>query len=168
MQNLINFLENISLLEWLIITVVMVLIPTAIFLWKYLILQFRFANNLRRRVYFLKINGKHSLEIERNLLKDTRLFKVEDTIYEIGDDLRIFQQTGTHCLYVIGYDPNFSGYKGIIEKASQSNIPVIIFAEQGEIKETEHWEIFNSYIYCDVANTSSRLTVIILNTMYIV
>ena len=93
---------------------------------------------------------------------------MEKDIYTVSDDPKVLQLMEKHSLFVIGYDANYSKYKELIDKAQENNTPIIIYAKQGEIKDSKHWDLFNNYIYCDVANTSSRLTVTILNTMYIV
>lgn len=163
-----QIISDISTVQWVIGIIVLIIIPTLIFAWKYLVLQFRFANNLRRKIYFLKLNDEKPLVVERNLLSNTKLFNVEKDIYTISNDPKILQLMDKHSLFVIGYDPDYDKYEELINKAKDTNTPIVLFAKQGEIKDTKHWELFNGYIYCDIANTSSRLTVIILNTMYIV
>ncbi len=164
---MLEFINNLSLIQWILGLITLVIVPTAIYLWKYFNLQMRFAKNLRRKIYFLKVNENKNLESEQCLIRNTKLFRVENEIYSISNDLKILQQTDKHSLFVIGYDPSYQMYAEIIDIAKRFNLSVIIFAKQGEIKNPQHWELFNSYIYCDVANTSSRLAVIILNTMYI-
>lgn len=163
-----EFLENISLIHWIVVGIVTALIPFLIFIRKYILLQFRFANNLRRRIYFLRLEDSASLVSERDLVGKTKLFNVEKDIYKVSDDPKVLQLMERHSLFVIGYDAKYRKYKELIDKAQENNTPIIIYAKQGEIKNSSHWKLFNNYIYCDVANTSSRLTVIILNTMYIV
>jgi hypothetical protein len=161
-------ISDISTLHWVLGIITIIVIPILVFAWKYLILQIRFANNLRRKIYFLKLSDEKPLITERNLLSNTKLFNVEKEIYTISNDPKILQLMDKHSLFVIGYDPNYGKYEELINKAKSTNTPIVLFAKQGEIKESTHWELFNGYIYCDIANTSSRLTVIILNTMYIV
>lgn len=163
-----EFIENISLIQWIIGGIITALIPFLIFIRKYVILQFRFANNLRRKIYFLRLEDSAPLVSERELISKTKLFNVEKDIYTVSDDPKVLQLMEKHSLFVIGYDANYSKYKELIDKAQENNTPIIIYTKQGEIKDSKHWDLFNNYIYCDVANTSSRLTVIILNTMYIV
>ncbi len=163
-----QFISDLSTLQWVIGIMAFSVIPTLLFAWKYLLLQIRFANNLRRKIYFLKLNDEKPLMVERNLLSNTKLFNVEKEIYTISNDPKILQLMDKHSFFVIGYDPNYDKYEELISKAKNTNTPIVLFAKQGEIKDPKHWELFNGYIYCDIANTSSRLTVIILNTMYIV
>lgn len=163
-----EFIENISLIQWIIGGIITALIPFLIFIRKYVILQFRFANNLRRKIYFLRLEDSAPLISERELISKTKLFNVEKDIYTVSDDPKVLQLMEKHSLFVIGYDASYSKYKELIDKAQENHTPIIIYAKQGEIKDSKHWDLFNNYIYCDVANTSSRLTVIILNTMYIV
>jgi len=66
------------------------------------------------------------------------------------------------------YDKVKQQILSVIDKAESKKIPVIIYAKQGEIKNLEHWEIFNGYIFCDVANTPNRLVIILLNILKIV
>ena len=110
-----EFIENISLIQWIIGGIITALIPFLIFIRKYVILQFRFANNLRRKIYFLKLEDSAPLISERELISKTKLFNVEKDIYTVSDDPKVLQLMEKHSLFVIGYDANYSKYKELIE-----------------------------------------------------
>ncbi len=103
---MIDFLENISLIHWLI-GIIIVLIPIAIYFMKYIILQIKFARNLRRKIYFIKLNDSKPLTTERTLISNTHLFNVEKEIYSISNDPKILQLMNKHSLFVVGYDNGY-------------------------------------------------------------
>lgn len=163
-------LGDISTLHWIIgilIIVILALIPFFLFIKRYIRLQFRFARNLTRKIYFLKTSDLKNLQTEKDALKDIKIFNIEDDIKSISNDLTVLQKMQKHSAFVIGYDPNFDMYADLIKHACDRKIPVIIFARQGEIQNPEHWKAFNSYICCDIANTTNRILVILINTLMI-
>jgi len=166
-QKIWTCLQSLSLLHWLVLAGVGVL-SWLVYAWRYARLQCRLAKNLKRKVYFLKTSSSKNLQVEKDLVKGIGLFSVEDDIKDISENLKPMQNLKSKAAFIVGYDPIYSLYKDLIEEAKRKNIPVIVFSEQGEIQNSEHWKIFNGYIYCDVANTSNRLVVILLNILMIV
>ncbi len=170
MTNLNDFwilLGHISLFQWIVGIISSVFFGFAIYVWRYIRIQWRFMRNLKRKVYFLKTSNDKILQTEKDLIKKIELFNVESDIKDITNDIKVTQGLDKNAVYIVGYNKDYKNYKKLVDKASDKNIPVIIFAKQGEIRESEHWDVFNSYIYCDVANTSSRLAVILMNTLII-
>ncbi len=167
LQSIWELLGSLSLLHWLIVLAVAVL-SWLVYVWRYLKLQYGFARNLKRRVYFLKTSSDKNLQTERDLIKNIGLFNVQDDIKDISGDLKTLQNLKSRSAFIVGYDTNYSLFGELIDEARSKNIPVIIFAKQGEIQNQEHWKAFNGYIYCDVANTSNRLSIILLNVLMIV
>ena len=165
-QNIWNMLESLSLVHWLIVLGIAIA-SALVYVWRYLRLQYGFARNLKRHIYFLQTSDSKNLQTERDLIKKIALFNVEQDIKNISADLKPLQNLHSRAVFVVGYDPEYSLFKELVDEARSKNIPVIIFAKQGEIKDPEHWKVFNGYVYCDVANTSNRLAVILLNILMI-
>ncbi len=166
LQNIWNVLGSLSLIHWLAVLGVAV-ISGLVYVWRYLRLQYGFACNLKRRVYFLKTSTSKNLQTERDMIRRISLFNIEDDIKDVSQDLKPLQNLRSRAAFVVGYDSEYSRLGELVNEARSKNIPVIIFAKQGEIKKPEHWEVINGYIYCDVANTSNRLAIILLNMLMI-
>lgn len=96
-----------------------------------------------------------------------KLFKIEKDIKDISENINKLDNLKSNAVYIIGYDENYDKFYNIIEYARNYKNPIIIFAKQWEIKKWDHWDTFNSYIYCDVANTPNRLSIILLNILKI-
>ncbi len=162
-----EFIGALSLIHWLIIIGVVAL-SWLLYIWRYLRLQFRFAKNLKRKVYFLKTSDDKKLQAEKDLIKKIKLFNVENDIKDISVDLKVLQNLKSNAVYIVNYTSDYSLYDNLLSEAKSKNIPIIIFARQGEIEDNKHWESFNGYICCDVANTSNRLLIILINILMIV
>lgn len=170
MTNPKDLVNNLSLLQWIVLTVVATIATLIKFFWfitRYIRLQYRFARNLRRKIYFLKTSDLKNLQTEKDALGEIKIFNVVDEIKLINNDLNILQKLDSNSVFVVGYDSNFNMYGDLIREACARKIPVIIYAKQGEIQNSEHWKVFNSHICCDVANTTNRILVILLNTLMI-
>lgn len=165
-QNIWSALESLSLVHWLIVLGIAIA-SALVYVWRYLRLQYGFARNLKRHIYFLQTSDDKNLQTERDLIKKIALFNVEHDIKNISESLKPLQNLHSRSVFIVGYNPTYNLYKELFDEARRKNIPVIIFAKQSEIKEAEHWKVFNGYVYCDVANTSNRLTVILLNNLMI-
>ena len=166
MEELINIWEwlgHMSLLIWVTSTL-MILLGFLLYFWKYIKSQWRFGKNLRRKIYFLKTSNDKNLQTQRDKLKSLKLFNLEEDIKDVSEKLDILQNFKDNAVYIIGYEKNYD-YKDLFSKAENKKIPIIIFANAGEIND---WDLFNDYIYCDVANTTNRLTIILLNILKIV
>lgn len=164
---ILNWLSTLSLIHW-IIGIIIIIGWFVRYYFKYIRLEFRSANNLRRHIYFLKTSNLKNLQKERDLLQKLKAFKIENDIKDISNEIGMLDTLKSNSVYIIWYDENYKNYDKLIENARNKKIPVIIFAKQWEIKNREHWELFNSYIYCDVWNTPNRLAIILLNMIKIV
>ncbi|WP_446011442.1 hypothetical protein [Candidatus Electrothrix sp.] len=163
-QTIWSTLGSIALLHW----IATVLLGGFFFYFRrYIKVQWRFRKNLKREVYFLKTSGKHDLQAERKKLIDLNVFNIAGEVKDISMSTKILQPINKNAVYIVGYDTDYTRYKELFESAKPS-VPIIIFADQREIQKSEHWTIFNEYIYCDVANTTHRLAIILLNTLKIV
>lgn len=156
----------LSLVHWIIIISVAIL-SWLLYIWRYLKLQFRFVKNLKRKVYFLKTSDDKNLQTEKDLVKKIKLFNVENDIKDISKNLKVLQNLKSNAAFIVGYNPSYSLFGDLLSEVKNKNIPIIILARQGEIKDQNHWESFNGYIYCDVANTTNRLSIILLNILMI-
>jgi cell division protein FtsX len=168
MNNIISGLEKIAFVHW--VAVLLVAVSGFLFyLWRYVKVQWRFGKNLRRKIYFIKTSEEKKLKLERDSLVKLKTFNLVEDIKDISISIKDLQALDRNAVYVVGYSSQYSAYKELVDSAKHDNIPIIIFADQGEIKpESGHWKIFNDYIYCDVANTTNRLAIILLNTLKIV
>jgi len=167
LQQIWEYIGALSLVYWIIIIGIAILL-WSLYIWRYLKLQLRFARNLKRRIYFLKTSDDKNLQTEKDLIKKIQLFNIEKDIKDISKDLKVLQNLNPNAVFIAGYNPEYSLYSDLLFKAKNENIPIIIFAKQNEIKNQDHWKNFNDYIYCDVANTSNRLSVVLLNILMIV
>ena len=148
---------------------IIALISISIYAWRYLKSQFKFIKNLKRKIYFLKTSNVLNLQAEKGYIKKVGLFNIDDQIKDVSNDynFRTLQSLKSNAVYIVGYDKNYQSYKSLLRKAESSNIPILILSKPNEVT-AEHFEFFNSYIYCDVANTTNRLVVMLLNMLKIV
>ena len=159
-----KILEGLSLLHWLG-GMVIVITVFSIYFFRYIKSQWRFGKNLRREIYFLKTSNNKNLQTQKDKLKSLRLFNLEEDIKDISEKLDVLQNLKDNAVYIVGYDENYN-YEGLFAKAENKKIPIIIFANSGEIKKD--WNLFNGYVFCDIANTTNRLSIILLNILKIV
>ena len=101
-------------------------------------------------------------------LKNLNIFNIEEDIKDISRNTNLLQNMNNNAVHIVGYNEQYNSYNELFSVAKQHKIPIIIFANAGEIKSQEHWKIFNSYIYCDVANSTNRVAIILINIMKIV
>ena len=122
---------------------------------------------MKRKIYFLKTSEAKKLNIEQNTLSNLKIFCLDNNIKDISASLKELQTFKKNAVYIVGYDHGYDQYKKLFDTAQNNNIPIIVFANQGEIKK-EHWNIFNGYIFCDVANTTNRVAIILMSMLKIV
>lgn len=163
-----KFFWNISLLTKIYSIVIFIFGGSLVYFWRYLKAQIKFWKNLKRKVYFLKTSANKDLQNEKDLISNIELFNIENEVKDIGNNINKLDNLLINAVYIVWYDEEYSKYSELIGYARNKRIPVIIFANQWEIKKSENWNLFNGYIYCDIANTPNRLSVIILNIMKIV
>lgn len=96
-----------------------------------------------------------------------KLLKIEKDIKDISESISKLDNLKSNAVYIVGYDENYDKFSDIIEYARRYKNPIVIFAKQWEIKNSDHRDVFNSYIYCDIANTPNRLSIILLNILKI-
>ncbi len=75
------------------------------------------------------------------MIRRISLFNIEDDIKDVSQDLKPLQNLRSRAAFVVGYDSEYSRLGELVNEARSKNIPVIIFAKQGEIKKPEHWEV---------------------------
>ena len=130
--------------------------------------QFKFGRNLRKKIYFLKTSNDKSLQTQKDKIKKLKLFKLDEDIKDISNNsLDVLQNLNNNAVYIVGYSDSYD-FRNLFDKAESKKIPIIIFARQGEIKCSATWKLLNEYIYCDIANTTNRLAIILLNLLKIV
>lgn len=167
-QTIWQFIAQLALWHWILC----VFFPGSVILlyWfrKYIRIQMQFARNLKRRIYFFKTSKAKDLGVEKDTLAKLEIFNLDKDIREIPDDLKKLQPLEKKAVYIIGYDGEYNKYRELFAKAEDAMIPILVLANPGEIKKKEHWDIFNGYIYCDVANTTNRVAVILMSIMKII
>ena len=155
-----NLLGDISLWQWCIVTLVVFLGGAKLF-WRYLKSQWRFAKNLKRKVYFLATSADKKLQTPKNKIKNLNIFRIDDEIKDISKKWDVLQTLERNAVYIVAYDKDFD-FASLIKKAEGKKIPIIIFARQGEIKNQSHFDVFNDCVLCDIANTTNRVAVILM------
>jgi len=163
LKSIWSWLGDFSLFLWLIPAIIAVGVFVR-YCWKYIKSQWRFGKNLRRQVYFLKTSESKNLQTQRDKVKGLKLFNIENDIKDISQGLDVLQNLKDNSVYIVGYSSNYD-FDSLIDLAKAKKIPVIIFANAGEIQD---WSSFTGYIYCDVANTTNRVAVILVNIMQVV
>lgn len=166
-QTIIATLGNMALLHW-VVTVLLVGVSGFLwYFWKYIRVQLRFGKNLRRKIYFLKTSEDKPLQSEKESLCELKMFRVVEDIKDISGSIKILQALNKNAVYIVGYSKQYDKYDNLLQSAENCKIPIIFFANFKEITK-EHRSLFNDSMFCDVANTSRRLTIILLNTLKIV
>ena len=167
MQEFLDMALDEITVEIVISVLMLILSPILIYFRKYMRSQYKFGRNLRRKIYFLRTSGNKNLQVEKDCIKEIGFFNVDKDIRDISGGLKVLQSLKGKAVYVVGYESNYQYYADLIEHAKSKNILILIIAKQKEVKE-EYWEIFDSYIYCDVVNTTNRMVIILLNMLKIV
>ena len=165
-ENIKIFLETLKSIN-LIYFLVVPFLGFLAYIWKFLYIQFRFAKNIKKKIYFFKTSDKNNMQTEKDLIKEIEFFNVISDIKDISSSTKAVQNCSKDAVYIVGYSAEYGHYKELIKFAQSHGIPIIIFAKQGAIQEG-HFKFFNEYIYCDVANTSARLAMILMNILMIV
>lgn len=170
-QGLLEALGNISLLDWVVrgfmIPIVLVTVGVLKHLIRYAKIQFYFANNLKRKVYFVTLTGKKNLQAEREHLRRMGIFNIDAEIKDLtGGDLRFLSLADRHSAFIIGYESSFPKFKELIDFTITNNIPTIIVAGHNELNE-EDKNLVNKSLYCDVVNSLSRLAIVLMNIFMI-
>ncbi|MCI5207961.1 MAG: hypothetical protein D3910_04035 [Candidatus Electrothrix sp. ATG2] len=168
MNDLKTWLENMALIYKVIAILFSGGILTFFVLfWRYIRVQWRFGKNLRRKIYFLKTTGEKPLTSELDSLHKLKMFNLVEDIKDISVSIKNLQALETNAVYIVGYSEQYDKYDKLIQSAENFRIPIIFFANFEEITK-EHRALFNDSIFCDVANTTRRLAIILLNTLKIV
>ena len=95
------------------------------------------------------------------------MFNVVEDIKDISISIKDLHALERNAVYIIGYSKQYDQYNELIQLAENLKIPIIFLAKFEEIIQ-EHRLLFNDSMFCDVANTSRRLAIILLNTLKIV
>lgn len=165
-QTIWTTLGNIALLHWIWISIVSIG-AFSFYFWRYIAVQLRFGKNLRRKIYFIKTSEEKKLIRERDTLVRLKMFNLVEDIKDISISIKDIHALERNAVYIIGYSKQYDEYNELIKLSENFRIPIIFLAKFEEITE-EHRSLFNDSIFCDVANTSRRLAIILLNTLKIV
>lgn len=163
-----EFIWDVSTITWIISIAITIFGWWIVYFWRYIRAQLKFWKNLKRKIYFLKTSSGKDLQNEKDLLSNVWLFNIENDIKDIENNINKIDNLSMNSVYIVWYNDAYWKYDELITSARNKSIPVIIFANQWEIRNLDHWNSINSYIYCDVANTTNRLSVILLNILKIV
>jgi len=159
MENLINALSALSLLEWVIVTIVWLVTNGLIYLafakWAFS-RQWKLYQNLKRPVIVLTPISENGAPLpdgemknEITLLKSNGFLNVSSE----GADYRAFDPTGKHCVVVLGYRPGMAGLNDILTRIKNNHVPLIVYTygENAAVHGKDK-ELFNQYPYMLYAN----------------
>jgi hypothetical protein len=162
-NDILMFLGNLSLLQWILFSLLPVGIIVITTFQRYIRSQFKFAQNLRRRIYFFSTPGKN-MQKQKDNLKYLSYLKVDSEIREYENNTSQFQRLDKNSVFIIGYSEDLN-LEAILQYSSDNNIPVLLFAEPGEVKRD--WQKIGGHMLCDVVNSTSRLSIILLDFLRI-
>lgn len=94
------------------------------------------------------------------LIKDAGFFRLESS----SNTAQNLDRIKKHSIVVVGYTKGESEVSRIIDAVKAKSIPVIFFAEQGEISD-EDKKIIYGYSYAEMANSSFRLMNLIFSIL---
>jgi hypothetical protein len=167
-ETIMKSIGNLSLAQWFFFTVLPTFASFCFYFRLYLKFQWRFGCNLRRKVYFLKTAADKNLQAERDTIKKLGFFNIVDDIKDITTEIKLLQNIDTKAIYIIGYSVKYN-FQGLFNEIKKHDNFVIIYAKQNEIpKDHPHLRIFNNYIYCDIANTTNRIAIILMGILKII
>lgn len=159
MNFLLNSLDQIGraqVVYFLIVNLVIIFGGFAIWSKFFFKKERRLFNNLKRKVYFIKIkNAELNLEKEAKLISENGMFKTDATVREYAAGY--IETISEKAVLVISYAPDFTNYDSLINSAKAKNTPVIIFAKSGKITNQQHMQTFEDYPYLQICNGTSRL-----------
>jgi len=127
--------------------------------------EWRLVENLKRPIMLIS-SPKHDMKFEATLLRNSGFFNIPNNP---SDDPRSLDIAGGYCLFIIAYSKNNpAALSSVIQKARESNTPVIIYAEHDEIdpKGTDI-ELIRSYYLAEIANSPLRLMNLIFSILSI-
>lgn len=161
MNQFLNTIEKINAVQnaWTLIIALCIAISTVVgfIIWTVFFYrkEFRLFRNLKRKVYFLKINGSTcNLEKELKLVSENGFFISDTTVRNYSNGF--LDTIKEKAVVIIGYSPTFNNYQNLIASISKNNFPVLVFSKPGAIT-SNHNNIFSEYPYLQVCNFSSRL-----------
>lgn len=121
--------------------------------------DFRLIQNLSRPIMVIDSSGK-DINLVIALIKDAGFFRLENS----SNTAQNLDRIKKHSMVVVGYTKSESEISRIIDAVRAKSIPVIFFAEQGEISDEDKKKI-HGYSYAEIANSSFRLMNLIFSIL---
>lgn len=121
--------------------------------------DFRLIQNLGRPIMVINSSGK-DMDLIVAHIKDAGFFRLENPSKTDQNLDRVTR----HSIVVIGYTKGESDVNKIISAVRAKSLPVIFFAEQGEISE-EDKKAIHGYSYAEIANSPFRLMNLIFSIL---
>ncbi len=158
MENLIEALSTLSLLEWIIITVIWLVTNAIIYLsftkWVFGRL-WRLYKNLKRPVIVLTPISESGATIASGEMKnEVQLLKSNGLLNISSDesDFRTFNPAGKHCIVVIGYLPGMIGINDLLTRIKSKHVPLIVYTYGNNRIDDKDKKMFDEYPFVLFAN----------------
>lgn len=121
--------------------------------------DFRLIQNLGRPIMIINSSGK-DMDLIAAHIRDAGFFRLESPS---KTDQNLDRLT-KHSIVVVGYTEGESDVNKIISAVKAKSLPVIFFAEQGEISEEDKKAVYG-YSYAEIANSPFRLMNLIFSIL---
>ena len=113
--------------------------------------EWRLYKNRERPIMVFKSESQN-MNLEMNLLRDSKLFSVN----EPSENFQDIDRLDNHSLIIVGYSPEMKGFRQIIEGARNKKVPIIVYAKYESITDEDN-ELLASYSYYSICNLPLRL-----------
>lgn len=123
--------------------------------------DFMLIQNLSRPIMVIGSSSK-DINLVIALIKDAGFFRLENS----SNTAQNLDRIKKHSIVVVGYTKGESEVSRIIDAVRANSIPVIFFAEQGEISD-EDKKLIYGYSYGEIANSPFRLMNLIFSILSI-
>ncbi len=133
LQAIYKALSDISLLQWVIVTVIWIVLAVAVaasfMRWTFR-RHWRLYKNLKRPVIVLEPQHASgapvpdgSLAPVIEIMRKSGLLNVKNQ----PSDHRHFDPSGKHCVVVLGYRPSMTGLEDILTRIKSHHVPLIVY-----------------------------------------
>lgn len=158
MHQLIEALSALSLLQWIIVSIVWIVSNVAIYYafarWV-LRRQWRLYRNLKRPIILLAPTNESGdvmpggdLSTELQLLHNNGFLAVE----QVARSYKTFNPIGKHCVVVVGYKPGMAGLDDLLGRIKSNHVPLIVYTYGNNLVSGPDKAKFDGYPYTLYAN----------------
>ncbi|HUW22400.1 MAG TPA: hypothetical protein VMW41_07090 [Candidatus Bathyarchaeia archaeon] len=166
-SNLINTINNLSLLQWSLSTFISVVVASviAVKIVRYMYRKEQILyRNLKRPIKVFKPKNC-TMDSEIGTLRKSGLFRIEDST----DDLRDIHTVTNHSILVVGYKKEMVDFEKFIKEVRGKNLPLIIYTfGDSRALSKELMDMLYTYPWYTISNTPLRLLsdVFTISSMY--